>query len=161
MDWKEYLFDKAASPDTIQMVFRAVIVCLTALIILRAGARRTFGNGTSIDNIVVIMLGGMLSRVVTGAAAFFPVTGAVISIVILHRLLSWLSMRSATGKIINGTRKELFANGEWNKKNIKQTLTNEEDLFESLRLQINTETLEDVDKIYIERNGILTVIKKK
>lgn len=161
MNWTAYLFEKVESPDTLQMIFRGAIVFIASLVILRAGARRAFGNGTSMDNIVVIILGGILSRVVTGAAAFFPVMGAVITIVILHRVIAWLSLHRSFGKLINRSSKELYAEGKWNKENIKQTLTNREDIEESIRLQIYSEDIDDVKKIFIERSGLLSVIKKE
>lgn len=160
MNWESYLFEKTEDADTLQMAFRGVIVFITAVIILRAGGKRTFGKGTAIDNIVVIMLGGMLGRVVTGTAAYFPVTAAVIIIMLVYRLLAWLSLFEKSSSIIMGQKTVLFKNGSEIKKAMKKTLTSTEDLREAARLRLNTEDLSKVDTICMERNGEISVTEK-
>src|ERR1700712_5401509 len=134
MNWTAYLFGEVKSPDTLQVVFRGVVVFISALIILRAGAKRTFGNETSLDKIVLIMLGGMLSRVVAGASAYFPIIAATIAIVVVYTLIAWLSVHKPFTKLITGESKLLFTEGRDIKKNMRQTLTCREDLDEAARL---------------------------
>jgi uncharacterized membrane protein YcaP (DUF421 family) len=160
MDIWSYLFAKADAPDSLQMISRGVFTFLSALLIFRIGARRTFGKGTAVDNLVVIMLGGMLSRVVTGAAAYLPVMAATTAIIFLHRFISRLCMRKKISGVIMGTKKELYAEGKYNQQNMRQTMTGTEDLEEAIRLQMNTQDLSKVDKIFMERNGEISVIEK-
>ncbi len=160
MDLIHYLFGKAESPDSLQVILRGIITFLTALIIIRVGAKRTFGKGTAVDNIVVIMLGGMLSRVVTGAAAFLPVMTGTIAIVILHRLLSSLSANRTVSGFLTGRAVELYAGGKMNKKNLRITMTSKEDLDEAVRLKLNTTDMTKVEKIIMERNGEISVTEK-
>jgi len=162
MDWKEYLFAEVKDPDTLQVLLRGIIVFLSALIIMRAGPKRMFGKGSAVDNVLVIILGGMLSRVITGAAAYLPVVTATIGIVLTERVVSWLNMYPALTKIISGKRTVLYRNGKFITKNMDQTMACKEDLYEATRLRLNTEDLaENVDEISMERNGEISVTKKK
>ena len=161
MNWSAYLFDEVKSPDTLQVVFRRVLVFLSTLIILRAGAKRTFGNETSLDKIVLIMLGGMLSRIVTGASAYLPVIAATVAIILVYTGIARLSLYEPFTGFFTGTAKTLFANGKADKKNMKRTLSSEADLYEAARLRLNVEDLSKIRSIVMERNGELSVVKNE
>lgn len=161
MDWKQYLFDEVKNPETLQVAARGVIVFLSALVLLRLGAKRTFGKGNALDNVVVIILGGMLSRVITGAAAYIPVVAATAGILLTERILGWINMYPAFTKIITGKKTLLFQNGKPVSKNMRLTMCASDDLYEASRLRLNTEDMEEVGEMYMETNGEISVTKKK
>ena len=59
------LFGKEDNLTTFQMCARGAIVFITVLIIVQTGSIRTFGKASTMDHVLVIMLGGILSRVIT------------------------------------------------------------------------------------------------
>jgi uncharacterized membrane protein YcaP (DUF421 family) len=109
----------------------------------------------------MIILGGNLSRAFTGAAPFLPVMASTVAIIIIHRLLAWVCMYNRKiGKLIKGKEESLFENGEMNEKNMKKTLISQDDLREGLRLMLNEDKFDHVEKIIIERSGEISVVKK-
>jgi uncharacterized membrane protein YcaP (DUF421 family) len=162
MELLTHLFGKEDNLTSLQMAARAVLVFLTTLIIIRIGSVRTFGKETIVDNVVVITLGGILSRVITGASPFLPVMAAGFAIIVTHRLLAWLCLYNHTlGNLLKGKRKILYESGSMNRQNMRQTLISKEDLLQGSRQAFQTEDLQQLEKIFIERNGELSVVKKE
>jgi len=161
MEFINHLFGKEEQLTTVQMCARGTIVFLTALIIMRIGSVRTLGKESAIDHIVMIILGGTLSRVITGASPFVPVMASTFTIIIIHRLLAWICMYHHTlGKIIKGEKRILYTGDKVIWSNMKKVLVSEEDLKQGVRLELNEPDMEHVKEIAIERNGEFSVIKK-
>jgi uncharacterized membrane protein YcaP (DUF421 family) len=162
MEWIQQLFGKENDLNSLQMSARGIIVFLAALLVLRIGSKRSFGKESAIDHVVMIILGGMLGRAITGAEPFLPVMSAVFSIVIIHKLLAWLCLSNKwLGNMIKGEKKLLFTEGNPEKTNMKKTLISSDDLDEGVRLMLNENSLENVKEIFIERNGQISVVKKE
>jgi uncharacterized membrane protein YcaP (DUF421 family) len=162
MDWIHDLFYEAGHLNSIQMGIRAILVMIGALLIFRISGQRTFGMHTAIDNIVMIILGGILGRVITGGAPFLPGMFATLVIVLLHRLLAWICLYNHDiGNIIKGRKLSLYKNGVLNTKTRKQALLSDADFMEGIRLATGSESLEGVDEVFIERNGRISVVKKQ
>jgi len=161
MEFINHLFGKEDQLTTLQMCARGAIVFLTALIIMRTGSARTFGKESAIDHVVMIILGGILSRVITGAAPFVPVMASTFTIIIVHRLLACLCMYNHTiGNIIKGKKRVLYNNDKAIESNMKKVLVSEEDLKQGVRLELNEHDMKHVAEIFIERNGEISVVKK-
>jgi uncharacterized membrane protein YcaP (DUF421 family) len=62
------IFGEGRDLSVLQMSFRAVVVFLLALLMLRITGQRTFGQKTAVDQVVMIILGAVLSRGVTGSS---------------------------------------------------------------------------------------------
>lgn len=160
MEFITQLFGKEENLTSLQMAARAVLVFVAALIIIRIGSTRTFGKESVIDNIVVIMLGGILSRVITGAAPFLPVMAATFTIIIVHRMLAYLCMYNHTiGNIIKGKKKILYEDGTYIAANMRSTLISKEDIAQGAREAAQVEDPDAIKKVVVERNGRLTVVK--
>jgi uncharacterized membrane protein YcaP (DUF421 family) len=156
------LFGKEDNLNWMQMSMRGIIVFITALIIMRIGSAKTFGKESAIDSIVMIVLGGNLSRTITGAAPFIPVMASTVAIIIVHRLLAWICMYNhELGNLIKGKKNCLYADGQMHEEDMKKTLISKEDLQEGLRQTLNEDSFDNVDKIMMERNGKLSVVKRK
>ena len=76
MNWMDALFGHGRDLDALQMSCRAVVIFVIALLLLRIAGIRTIGKKSAFDQVIIIMLGAILSRPVVGASAFLP---AVIS----------------------------------------------------------------------------------
>ena len=134
---------------------------LFALVLIRISGRRSFGIRTPLDNIIVILLGTVLGRAIVGASPFLPVIVASLLIVLIHRFFGWLSVHSKLfSRIIVGEKIILFKDGQFIKENMDKALVCEEDVMQGVRKSALTDQLEKIDKIFIERNGEISAVKK-
>jgi uncharacterized membrane protein YcaP (DUF421 family) len=114
------------------------------------------------DNVIVILLGAILSRAVVGASPFIPTICASLVIVLLHRLFAIIAMYShGFGKLIKGEERVLYENGKLNDPHMRSGLISKRDLIEGLHLNGNIDTLDDAKSVFLERNGEISVVKKR
>ncbi len=155
----DILFGHGLALTPLQMSLRALVVSFCCLLLLRFSGRRSFALGTPIDNVLAILLGAILSRAVTGASPFFSTLAAAATIAVLHRLFSWLGMRSSTmGKIFKGIPKVVYRNGKLNEKNMRYCRITKRDIMAGVRQSVHQNSLDNVHSIYVERNGRISVI---
>ena len=148
--------------NALQMGCRAFVMFFITLALIRVAGMRAFGQKSAFDAIIVIMLGAILSRAITGASPFFPTTTAGIVLAIVHRLLAIASVFNNTvGFIIKGRKTILFRNDKIEKKNMLLCSVSYRDLMEVVRLQLKESTMDNVEEIYMERSGKISVIEKK
>ena len=144
------------------MIARSVISFFLTLVMIRVAGIRTFGKKSAFDNVIVIMLGSIFSRVVVGASPFIGTTLACFAFVLIHRLLGWMSLYSdLVGRWVKGEATSLYANGSPNVRNLHSARISEKDLLESVRQRINENALDNVAEIIQERNGQVSVIRKQ
>jgi uncharacterized membrane protein YcaP (DUF421 family) len=156
------LFGEGKDLNVLQMSCRGVVVFFIALVLIRISGRRSFGLHTPLDNIITIALGAVLSRAIVGASDFLPVIVACTVIVVLHRAIAWgTAHHKNLSKIIQGDKMILFKDGRFITANMGKALVCEEDVLEGVRKSALTEDLSKIDKIYIERNGEISAIKKE
>ena len=155
------IFGEGKDLNIIQMSCRGIVVFLIALVLIRISGRRSFGIRTPLDNIIVISLGAILSRAIVGASPFLPVVITCFIIVILHRFLGWLiSHNERFSEILEGNKILLFNDGHFNRDKIHRALLCEEEIMQGVRKSALTDDLDKIDKIYIERNGEISAVKK-
>ena len=156
------LFGQGEHLNPLQMACRVLVIYLIALLWIRVAGRRAFGRLSTFDNVISILLGAILSRAVVGASPFLSIIVAGLVLVLLHRGVAWLCVVSqGMGKVVKGNEKSLYSNGKINKKNMNTHLVTFHDVMEEVRLEIHENSLDKVDEIFIERNGEMSVIKKK
>jgi uncharacterized membrane protein YcaP (DUF421 family) len=156
------LFGEGKDLDTLQMACRAFIMFFITLVLIRVAGMRAFGQKSAFDMIIVIMLGAILSRAVTGASSFLPTITAGAVLAIIHRLLALASMYNETlGALVKGNKTILFKNNRIIKKNMIRCSVSHKDLEEEVRLILNETNMDNVEEIIMERSGKISVIKKK
>ncbi|HET6255259.1 MAG TPA: YetF domain-containing protein [Puia sp.] len=161
MDWLHTIFGEGKDLNSLQMVCRAVGCFFITLALIRIAGVRTFGRKTAFDNVITIMLGSIFSRVIVGASPFIPTALACLAFVLVHLALGWITVRSdLIGRLVKGEKSVLYADGRKEEKNMRKAMISEKDLVESVRLRINSDDLEQVREIIIERNGEVSVIRK-
>ena len=162
MEWTDILFGHGTHLNMLQMSSRAILIFFVTLVLLRIAGVRTFGKRSAFDNVITILLGSILSRAVVGASPFIATTVGCLAFVLVHRLLAFLSFRHDwIGRLIKGEKSSLYAHGEENEANMKSAHISQKDLLEGIRLKVNDNSFGEVEEIFIERNGELSVIKKK
>jgi uncharacterized membrane protein YcaP (DUF421 family) len=159
--WDEF-FGRGNDLTVLQMSVRAVFMFFVTLILIRLSGMRTFGKNSAFDIIISIMLGAVLSRGIVGASSFGGSVAASSALVIIHRLLGWLSVKSISiDNIIKGESRILYKNGEIQWKKMERSSVSLNELKESVRQEINEDNFDNVDCIYIDSNGRISVVKKE
>ncbi|RYD80354.1 MAG: DUF421 domain-containing protein [Sphingobacteriales bacterium] len=162
MEALEKIWGEGEGLNSLQMAVRGIIVFIIALIILRISGRRSFGVGTPVDNIVVILLGAILSRAVTGASPFIPVLVASLVIALLHRFFSWYKVgHTKFESFAEGDKILLYENSNFIKSNMSRALVGVEDIMQAIREKEGVTNMNNVDKVYMERNGTITITRIK
>jgi len=160
MDINE-IFGRSDDLTAPYMAARSFLMFFIALGLIRIGGMRIFGKKTAFDNILVIMLGAILARGVVGASSFFSTVAAAGVMVAIHKVLAWLAMKHIwVGKIVKGIHRSLYKDGKMNARNMRITSISKDDLMEGVRLEINSDRLDDVEEAIIEKNGQVSIIKK-
>ena len=145
-----------------QMSCRGIVVFIVALLLIRISGRRSFGIRAPLDNIIIILLGAVLSRAVVGASPFVPVIVSCFIIVAFHRFVGWLIANSKViGKLVESDKIILYENGKYISKHLQRVQLTEEDVMQGVRKSALTEDLNKIEHIYIERNGEISAIKKE
>jgi len=156
------IFGEGKYLNMMQMSTRAVLVFIIALILIRISGRRSFGLRMPIDNIIVVLLGAILSRIVVGASPFLPVVAACLIIALIHRLFGWLVVHyKSFRKLVEGDKILVFQKGRFIQKNLDKALASEEDIMQGIRKTVLTDNLEKIDRVYMECNGEISAIKKE
>jgi len=147
----------------LHMALRAIIVFIAAVLYIRIAGVKTFGKQNIIDQITTLVLGTLLGNAIfTGTAPFFPILGAALIIMLLRRVLSWLTFKSDfMGRWIKGTPLLLIKDGEIVKKNLGKTFISHNDLVEALHLDTQSGDIKDIKESYLERSGHVSFIKEQ
>jgi uncharacterized membrane protein YcaP (DUF421 family) len=155
------IFGEGKELNALQMSCRGIVMFFIALALIRISGRRSFGVRSPLDNIITISLGAVMSRAIVGASDFVPVVVCCFVIVLLHRFIGWLIASSKTfGRFIEGEKILLFEDGLFLKENMKKALVCQEDLMQGVRKSALTEDMDKIEKVYMERNGDISAIKK-
>jgi uncharacterized membrane protein YcaP (DUF421 family) len=148
-----------------QMCIRAALVFLISLGYIRIANKRIFGKFSAFDIVLGVMYGSVMSRAITGNAPFFATLAAGLSLILLHRLLAFLSLRvkhgSPLSNFIKGQPIPLVLNGNILKDALQKHSITERDLQEALRSNGGPVDLAKIETAYLERSGDISLIMKK
>jgi len=137
---------------------KAVLMYVTALIALRLGERRTLAQWTIIDFATAVAMGAIIGRTAT-ASVQSVVTGAVavVSLVVVHRVVSVLRYTQLGGKLVDHRVRVLVAQGKMRISELRKCALTENDLYAHLRQQGYFD-LADIRYVLYETKGSLTVV---
>lgn len=146
--------------STLQMIARAVAVFIVGLVLIRCAGVRTLGRMTAFDQLTLLVVGSILGRSVISGQNFFGALIASLIIILLQRVVAWLTYRSKRlGSIIKGEPIELMRHGKKLEDNMASTLVTDEDVEEALRNHLHAADADGVKDIYLERSGHISFIK--
>jgi len=143
------------------MLIRTLIMYFITLILIRIGGLRIIGKKSGFDMVIIIMLGAVLSRGLVGASSFPLSVMAGTVMVLINRLLAWMSIENSfLNYLFKGRSLLLYDNGEIIRRNMIRGSLSETDLMTSLRLETHSEDFNRVKKAYLEPNGRISFVMK-
>ena len=151
---------KAEELSTLQVCLRALVVYLVLIGYVRFAKKRFLSEATGFDAILVIVIGSVASRAISGTAPFIPSLAGTFVLVLVHWVISYITQNSALlGYIVKGKDTVLIRNGKIDREALAASHMSEDDLEEDLR-QEGIETPTQVKMARLERSGRLSVIRK-
>jgi len=143
-----------------QMTARAIVIFFISLILIRIAGLRTLGKQTAFDVLTSLMLGAIMGRAIVTNQSFFGSILAALVLMLLHRLMAWLTFRSKKiGAIIKGESLLLMKDGKKQKNNLSRSHITDEDILEALRHDVNINSLDKVIEVHLERSGEISIVK--
>jgi uncharacterized membrane protein YcaP (DUF421 family) len=151
---------KAEELSTLQVCLRALVVYLVLIGYVRFAKKRFLGEATGFDAILVIVIGSLASRAISGTAPFIPSLAGTFVLVLVHWVISYVTQNSPLlGYITKGKDTVLIQDGKIDRKALAASHMSEDDLDEGLR-QEGVEILGQVKSARLERSGRVSVIRK-
>ncbi|MDB6167393.1 MAG: putative rane protein [Verrucomicrobia bacterium] len=152
----------ASDLTSLQMAARTAVVFLFGVALVRLADRRFLGRNAGFDVLLGVVLGSVLSRGINGQASFFPTLGASALLIVLHRILGAAACHSeAVSRLLKGRARTLVNDGRVDHAELTRCRLSAEDLDENLRVNGNVSRTQDVAEARLERNGQVSVVKKK
>jgi uncharacterized membrane protein YcaP (DUF421 family) len=143
-----------------QVCLRVVIVYAVLIAYVRFGKKRFLSQATAFDAILVIIIGSISSRAISGTAPFFASLAGTLCLVLIHWLISYFSRDSKTlSYLVKGKDTVLVQDGKVNRKALASSHMSDDDLAQDLREE-GVEAATEVKSARLERSGKLSVVKK-
>ena len=122
---------------------------------------RVFGIQSAFDTCIIIMLGAVLGRAVVGASPFIPTICASTVIILIHKIIAELSVKNQTiSHLVKGKPLSLYKDGILNDRNMRKCAVSYGDVMEEIRIKLNQNGLQNIEEIFMERTGKISVIEK-
>jgi uncharacterized membrane protein YcaP (DUF421 family) len=143
-----------------QICARAAVVYIALIAYVRFGKKRFLGQATAFDAVLVIIIGSLASRAVSGTAPFFGSLAGTFVFILIHWVLSYFTESSpALSRLIKGSDTLLIKDGRIDKAALEDAHMSMDDLEEDLRQQ-GVEDPKEVKRARLERSGKVSVIRK-
>lgn len=154
----------ATRPDQLaiyQVCFRAGLVFFVLILYMRVGKKRFLGQATGFDAILVITIGSIASRAISGTAPFVASLAGTLVLILAHWVLSYFTRnRPWLGRLVAGSDTVLVRNGSVDREALRASHMSDDDLSEDLR-QSGVRAVAEVAEARLERSGKLSVIRRK
>ncbi|HEX5509982.1 MAG TPA: YetF domain-containing protein [Pseudolabrys sp.] len=152
---------RAEQLSVFQVCVRAFVVYVVLIAYVRFGKKRFLSSATAFDAILVIVIGSVSSRAISGNAPFVASLAAALVLILVHWIISYFTEDSKSlGNLLKGRDTLIIKNGVVDRQGMRKTHMSEDDLAEDLRQQGVKHPI-DVEEARLERSGKLSVIKKK
>lgn len=146
-----------------EFVLRATIVYVFVLLLIRLSGKRTVGEFTLFDLIVVILLGESMQAALAprGEQSVLGPAIVAMTLVALNWLLGYLSTRfRSVDAVVEGTPVVLARNGRILQKALRAQNVPRSDLTEAIR-RARLTTLSEVALATLETDGEITIVPRK
>ncbi len=143
-----------------QMIPRALVVFISGIVLVRLADKRSFAKKSAFDVLLILILGSIMGRSITGSERLFPTIGACFFLILLHRLMGSLACRWPTFENwVKGHADVLVRDGQVQQQTLRRHHISDEDLAEQLRLKAMAEDTQRVRLACLERSGEISFIK--
>lgn len=145
---------------TLQVCFRAIAVFIILIAYVRMGKKRFLGSATAFDAILLIVIGSIASRAISGTAPFVASLAATLVLILFHWVISFVARDSPVlSSLIKGHDTPIIKDGRVNRKSLRDAHMSDDDLAEDLRQQ-GVDSPSEVKDARLERSGRLSAVKK-
>ncbi|MES2858332.1 MAG: YetF domain-containing protein [Pseudomonadota bacterium] len=144
-----------------EFVLRAVAVYAVLLALIRMSGKRTMGQFTPFDMLLIVLLGTAVQNSLVGEDVSLP-GGLLLAalLIALNWCVAWITARSARAeRIIEGAPVVIARNGKLFEKVLRRELISSSDFEEALRMN-NIEDVTEVEIALLETNGSISVVPK-
>ena len=142
-------------------VLRACIVYFILLALIRASGKRTMGQFTPFDMLLVVLLGNAVQNALLGQDT--SVGGGLLlaaTLLVLNWLVGLISARSARMEaLVEGVPVLLARDGKVYKDVLRRELISRADFDKAMR-EAGVENLEDIHMAVLETNGHITLVTR-
>ena len=144
------------------VVIRALLVYGFLLLLFRIMGKRTLGQVTMFDFVLLLVIGEATQEALMGEDSSFTASALVITTLVTTDVgLAYLQQHSRTvDRLIEGLPLILINNGELLRDRMDKSLISEEDIRASARSTQGLERLDQVKYAVLERNGQISIIPK-
>lgn len=144
------------------IIIRAVVIYLVLLIIMRLAGRRTLGEMTSFDLILLLIISEAIQQGLIGDD--FSLTTAIlliITLISLDILFTYLKQKSKLlDRLIDGTPTIIVDEGKLLTDRMNKARVDESDILTAARELHGLERLEQIKYAVLERNGKISIIPR-
>jgi uncharacterized membrane protein YcaP (DUF421 family) len=141
------------------MAARAALMYVLLIWLIRSAKKRFLGQATAFDLILVIIVGSIAARGLTGGAPYFPCVFAIAVLIAMHWVFSYLARRwKWLSGLLKGHSTILIERGRIIEEALSDAHMSRDDLEEDLR-QKGVAALSRVDEARLERSGRVSVIE--
>ncbi|WP_395744802.1 DUF421 domain-containing protein [Prosthecobacter sp.] len=145
-----------------QMIARAVVVFISGIVLVRIADKRSFAKKSAFDVLLILILGSIMGRSITGTERLFPTVGACFFLILLHRLMGSLACRWPRLETwVKGHTDVLAEDGRLHEQTLRRHHISGDDFAEQLRLKAMTSELPDIRLACLERSGEISFIKRR
>jgi uncharacterized membrane protein YcaP (DUF421 family) len=143
-----------------QVCLRAVVVYAVLIAYVRFGKKRFLSEATAFDAVLVIVIGSLSSRAISGTAPFAASLAATFVLVGVHWIISYLTeSSSALSSLVKGHDTVLVRDGKVDRQALMSAHMSSDDLAQDLRQQ-GVDEIDKVKEARLERSGKVSVIRK-
>ncbi|PZU27946.1 MAG: hypothetical protein DI584_07430 [Stenotrophomonas sp.] len=145
-----------------EFILRAVIVYVVVLVMVRVAGKRTLGQFTPFDMLLLVLLGNAVQNALLGPDT--SLGGGLLlaaTLIALNYIVGWITTRSALmEQVIEGEPVVLARHGHVLQKVLQRELVSKADFAKAMR-DAGCDEVDEVDLALLETNGHITIILKK
>ncbi|MCU1293030.1 MAG: hypothetical protein JWP08_1880 [Bryobacterales bacterium] len=140
----------------------AIFGYLFLTLTVRVLARRPGAQMTAFEFVLVFLIGGVIILSTVGDdPSMTNCFGAVLAIVLMHRLVTFFKVKSKRfSEIVDGRPVVLLKDGQWQSDLMAQLRLQDTDVMASARTK-GIPKLKDIKYAILERNGAISILKDK
>ena len=139
------------------VVVKAVLIFAVAVIGLRLGERRTLAQLGAFDFAVAVAIGAIIGRTVTTSASFATGAVALVTLLVVHRIVAFARRHSRIARLIDHPPRALVVRGKMQDRELARAGLTVADVYALLRQQ-GVDSLSQVGYLLYETRGVTTLI---